>query len=167
MSIVRVYACMCAHTYAYMGIVRVHACKAACVCMHARCADAYLNVFVYMGVAWVRVRMFACAGVFARVRAHAYVFMRGCVCTCVVGSTCPRVLHVCALAPVCVVYMCMRVLAWVRAHESVSALMRKCACICVWAYADMCIYKMHKHINAAREGGILLPTVPSVHDRYS
>ena len=31
-----------------------------------------------------------------------------------------------------------------------SALMRECACICVWAYADMCMYKMHKHIKAAR-----------------
>ena len=59
-------------------------------------------------------------------------------------------MRVCARAPVCVVYMCMRVLAWVRAHESVSALMRECACTCVWAYADLCMYKMHKHIKAAR-----------------
>ena len=57
--------------------------------MHARCAGAH--VIVYMCVAWVRVRMFVCAGVFARVRAHAYVFMRGCVCACVVGPTCARV----------------------------------------------------------------------------
>ena len=45
--------------------------------MHARCAGACLHVIVCMCVAWVRVRMFVCAGVFARVRAHAHVFMRG------------------------------------------------------------------------------------------
>ena len=69
------------------------------------------------------------------------------------GASGPRVsgcMRVCARAPVYVVCMGMRVLAWVRAHESVSALMRECACICVWAYADMCMYKMHKHIKAAR-----------------
>jgi len=43
--------------------------------------------------------------------------------------------------------MCMRVLARVRAHESVNALMRECACIYMWAYADMCMHKMHEHIK--------------------
>ena len=41
--------------------------------------------------------MSACAGVFARVRAHACVFMRGCVCACVVGPTRARV-HACLRA---------------------------------------------------------------------
>jgi len=49
--------------------------------------------------------------------------------------------------------MCMQVLAWVRAHESVSTLMKECACICVWAYADMCMYKMHKHIKTTPQTG--------------
>ena len=62
----------------------------------------------------------------------------------------PGCMRVCARAPVCVVCMCMRVLARVRTHESVSALMRECACICMWAYTDMCMYKMHEHIKAAR-----------------
>ena len=69
----------------------------AYACMHVRCAGACLHVIVCMCVAWVRVRMFACAGVFARVRAHAYVFMRGCVCACVVGPTCAGV-HACLRA---------------------------------------------------------------------
>ena len=89
--------------------------------MHVRCADAYLHVVVCMCVARVRVRMFACAGVFAGVRAHAYVFMRGCACTCVVGSTCPRV------------HACLRERARMRrvhvhAGSRVGARARQCKC---------------------------------------
>ena len=92
---------------------------AAGVCMHARCADAYLHVFVCMYVAWVRVRMCACAGVFARVRAHACVFMRGCVCACVVVPTCARV-HACLRARACM----HRV--HVHARSRADARARKC-----------------------------------------
>ena len=41
--------------------------------------------------------MCACAGVLARVRAHARVFMRGCVCACEAGPTRARV-HACLRA---------------------------------------------------------------------
>jgi len=93
----------------------------AYACMHARCAGACLHVIVCMCVAWVRVRMFACAGVFARVRAHVYVFMRGCVCACVVGPTCDRV------------HACLRARARMRrvhvhAGSRVGARARKCKC---------------------------------------
>ena len=65
--------------------------------MHVHYAGACMHVTACMCVARVRVRMCACAGVFARVRAHACVFMRGCVCACVVGPTCAR-MHVCLRA---------------------------------------------------------------------
>ena len=109
----------------------------ACDCAHVRSG--------------VRVRMFACAGVFARVRANACVFMRGCVCACVLGTTCARV-NAClrARARMRRVHVHVRPRVGARAHESVSALMRECACICVRAYADMCMYKMNKHIKTAR-----------------
>jgi len=118
----RAYTCMC--------IVRMHACMClravrsagACACMHVRMCLC------------VCVRMHACSGAGACVRTW-------------LGSCVPGCMRVCARAPVCVVCMCMRVLARVRAHESVRALRRECACICVWAYADMCMYKMHKHIK--------------------
>jgi len=89
--------------------------------MHARCAGACLHVIARMCVAWVRVRKFACAGVFARVRAHACVFMRGCVCACVVGPTCARV------------HACLRARARMRrvhvhARSRVGARARKCKC---------------------------------------
>ena len=95
----------------------------ACVCMHVQCAGACLHVTACMCVPWVRVHMCAYAGVFARVRAHACVFMRGCVCACVVGPTYARV-HACLLARARMRRVHVRVLARVRAHESVSALMR-------------------------------------------
>jgi len=74
-----------------------------------------------MCVAWVRVLMCAYAGVFARVRAHACVFMGGCVCACVVGPTCARV------------HACLRARArmrWVHVHarSRVGARARKCEC---------------------------------------
>ena len=94
---------------------------AACVCMYVHCAGAYMHVTACMCVAWVRVRLFACAGVFARVRAHACVFMRGCVCACVVGPTCARV------------HACLRARARMRrvhvhARSRVDARARKCQC---------------------------------------
>ena len=112
--------------------------------MHARCADAYLHVFVYMGVAWVRVRMFACADVFARVRAHAYVFMRGCVCTCVVGSTCPRV------------HACLRARARMRrvhvhAGSRVGARARKCKCPHEKMRLHMCVsVRAYGHVYSSK-----------------
>ena len=122
---VRIYE-DCAGTYMYMA--RAYTCMTLC--------GRYLHVIAYMCVAWVRVRMFVCAGVFARVRAHVYVFIRGCVCACVVGPTCDRV------------YACLRARARIlRVHvyadsrvgaraRKCKTLMRKCACICVWACAD-------------------------------
>ena len=109
-----------------------------------------MNVTACMCVAWVRVRMFACAGVFARVRAHACVFMRGCVCTCVVGPTCARV-HACLRARA----RMHRVHVHAGSRVGARALKCKChhkgmRCICVWAYADMCMYRMHEHIKGAR-----------------
>ena len=135
-----------ARTYACMSIVRVH----ACMC-HVR-----MQACTLCG------RMLACDCVHVRsVGARAHVCMCGCVRAC--ACACMRV-H--ARVRVCVrsrAYVCqgacvsararpyaLRVLAWVRAHESVSALMRECACICVWAYADMYMYKMHKHTKPAR-----------------
>ena len=94
---------------------------AACVCMHARCVGAYLHVIACMCVAWVRVRMFACAGVFARVRAHANVFMRGCVGVCVVGPTCARV-------PACLRARARMRRVYVHAGSCVGARARKCKC---------------------------------------
>jgi len=93
----------------------------AYACMHARCAGEYLYVIVCMCVAWGRVRMFACAGVFARVRAHVYVLMRGFVCACVVGPTCARV-HACLRARA----RMRRV--YVHAGSRVGARARKCKC---------------------------------------
>jgi hypothetical protein len=74
-----------------------------------------------MCVARVRVRMCACAGVFARVRAHARVFMRGCVCACVVGPTCARV-HACLRARA----RMRRVHVYARSRAGARA--RKCKC---------------------------------------
>jgi len=87
--------------------------------MHVHCAGAYLHVTACMCVAWVRVHMCTCAGVFARVRAHVCVFMRGCVCACVVGPTCVRV------------YACLRARARMRrvhvcARSRAGARARKC-----------------------------------------
>ena len=149
-------ACACAGVFArartctYMGIVRVHVHMCRVRNMHVHCAGACLHVTACMCVARVRVRMCECAGVFARVRAHARVLMRGACVRAWSGPRVPGCMRVCARAPVCVVCMCMRVLTRVRAHESVSALMRECACICMWAYADMCMFKMYEHIKVAR-----------------
>jgi len=65
--------------------------------------------------------MCACAGVFARVRAHACAFMRGCVWACVVGPTCARV------------RACLRARARMRrvhvhARSRAGARARKCKC---------------------------------------
>jgi len=136
-----------AHTYACMSIVRVHAymCR---VRMHActLCGRMLVCDSVHVRSVGARAHVCMCGCVCARVCACMRVHARVYVCVhCVPGC-----MRVCARAPVCVVCMVMRVLVWVRAHESVSALMRECACMCVWAYADMCIYKIHKHIKAAR-----------------
>jgi len=67
------------------------------------------------------VRMCACAGVFARVRAHARVFMRRCVCACVVRPTCDRV-HVCLRARARMRHV------HVYARSRAGARSRKCKC---------------------------------------
>ena len=86
-----------ARTYACMSIVREHACMYR-VRMHACTLCGRMLVCDCVHVrSGVHMRMCACAGVFARVRAHACVFMRGCVCACVVGPTCARV-HACLRA---------------------------------------------------------------------
>ena len=90
--------------------------------MHARCAGAYLHVIVCM----CRVRMHACT-LCGRmlacdcVHVRSVGVMRGCVCTCVVGSTCPRV------------HACLRARARMRrvhvyAGSRVGARARKCKC---------------------------------------
>jgi len=131
----RVFARVRAHVQACSRVrVRIHAC-ALCGCMHAcACVLCVARVRAHRMCLRVCVRMHACSGAGACVRTWS-------------GSRVPGCMRVCARAPVCVVCMCKRVPARVRAHESVRALMRECACICVWAYADMCMYKVHEHIK--------------------
>ena len=62
--------------------------------------------------------MSACADVFARVRAHARVFMRGCVCACVVGPRVPGCLRARARM--------RRVHVYARSRAGARA--RKCEC---------------------------------------
>jgi len=117
-----------ARTYTCMSIVRVHACM-CCVRMHACTLCGRM-------LAWdcVHVRS---------VGAHAHVYKCGCVCAC--ACACMRV-H--ARVRVCVrsrAHVCQGACVYVRARPYAS-----CACACVWAYADMCMYKIHKHIKAAR-----------------
>ena len=96
-------------------------------------------------VAWVRVRMCACAGVFARVRAHACVFMRGCVCACVVGPTCARV------------HACLRARASMRrvhvdARTRAGARARKCKCRHEGMRLYMCVgVRGYVHVSNAQE----------------
>ena len=116
----RVRACAYIRIYEHCAGACMHMPRAY-ACMHTRCAGACLHVIVWMCVAWVRVRMFPCAGVFAHVRAHAYVLMRGCVCACVVRPTYARV------------YACLRARARMRrvhvhARSRVGARARKCKC---------------------------------------
>jgi len=83
--------------------------------------------------------MCACAGVFARVRANACVFMRGCVVRAWSGPRVPGCMRVCARALVCVMCMCMRILARMHARVCVCALMREYTCMCMWARTSACI----------------------------
>ena len=107
MSIVRVYACMCAHTYAYMSIVRVHACICrgrmhactlcgrilACVCVHVRSVGARAHVCICRCVcAW------ACAGIRVHARVRVYVRSRAYVSqgACVSARARPYASSTCA-----------------------------------------------------------------------
>ena len=91
--------------------VRMHACV-LCGCMHA-CACVRAQR--------VCVRIHVCAGVFARVRAHACVFMHGCVCACVFGPTHARV-HACLCARARMRHV------HVHAHSRADARARKSKC---------------------------------------
>jgi len=81
------------------------------------------------------VRMCACAGVFARVRAHACVFMRGCVCACVVGPTRTRV-HACLCARACM----RHVHVYAHSRADARARMSMCPHEGIHLYVYVCVH---------------------------
>jgi len=128
---VGVFARVC--PYAYMCIVRVH----ACMCLRgvrSACACACIRARVCLHVC---VRMHACSYAGACVRAWS-------------GPRVPGCMRVCACALVYVMCMCIRILARMRACVCVCALMREYSCICMCACTEKCIYNIHEHIKAAR-----------------